>query len=72
MPHLLCCISIDEIDSLVPKRDEKTSTHKIDALNLLLAVIGVKKIFYKYFKRKKKGIKDIKNVIILSATNRLL
>ena len=23
MPHVLCCISIDEVDGLVPKRDEK-------------------------------------------------
>lgn len=57
MPHLLCCVSIDEIDSLVPKRDEKSSQHKTDGIAVLLAVIG--------------GIKDVPNLVILASTNRL-
>lgn len=32
MPHVLCCVSIDEIDGLVPKRDANSSGHKVDAL----------------------------------------
>lgn len=57
MPHLLCCVAIDEIDGLAPKRDDKAGTHKIDALSVLLAVIG--------------GIKDVPNLIILASTNRI-
>jgi len=57
VPHLLCCISIDEIDSLAPKRDAGSSEHKVDALSVLLAVIG--------------GIKDVPNLIFLASTNRL-
>lgn len=57
MPHLLCCVSIDEIDGLVPKRDEKSSQHKTDGIAVLLAVIG--------------GIKDVPNLVILASTNRL-
>ena len=57
MPHLLCCVSIDEIDSLVPKRDEKSSQYKTDGIAVLLAVIG--------------GIKDVPNLVILASTNRL-
>ena len=40
MPHLLCCIAVDEIDSLAPKRDEKSSQSKNDALSVLLALVG--------------------------------
>ena len=31
IPYLLCCVGIDEIDGLAPKRDEKSSQHKADA-----------------------------------------
>lgn len=56
-PHLLWYITIDEVDGLAPKRDDKVSSHKIDALSILLAVIG--------------GIKDVPNLIILASTNRI-
>ena len=55
-PHLLCCIAIDEVDALAPKRDDKIG-HKIDALTLLLSLIG--------------GIKDVSNVYVIASTNRL-
>jgi len=57
VPHLLCCISIDEIDGLAPKRDGNAAGHKVDALSVLLAVIG--------------GIKDVPNLIFLASTNRM-
>ena len=57
IPYLFCCISIDEIDSLAPKRDEKSSQHKTDVLGVLLSVIG--------------GIKDVPNLMFLASTNRL-
>lgn len=56
IPHLLCCIAIDEVDALTPKRDDKIG-HKIDALTLLLSLIG--------------GIKDVPNVYVIASTNRL-
>jgi len=57
VPYLLCSISIDEIDGLAPKRDEKSSQHKGDVLGVLLSLIG--------------GIKDVDNLVILASTNRL-
>jgi Cdc6-like AAA superfamily ATPase len=57
VPYLLCCIAIDEIDALVPKRSEKSAEHKVDVLSLLLSLIG--------------GIKDVPNVFIIASTNRL-
>jgi hypothetical protein len=57
MPHLLCCIAIDEVDALTPKRNEKTGEHKVDVLCLLLSLIG--------------GIKDVPNVFVIASTNRL-
>ncbi|RNA37872.1 ribosome biogenesis ATPase RIX7 [Brachionus plicatilis] len=57
LPHLMCCIAIDEIDALTPKRNEKSGEHKVDVLCLLLSLIG--------------GIKDIKNVFVIASTNRL-
>ena len=57
MPFLLCCIAIDEIDALTPKRNEKTGEHKVDVLCLLLSLIG--------------GIKDVSNVYVIASTNRL-
>lgn len=56
-PHWLCCVAIDEVDALAPKRNDKTAGHKIDALSILLSVIG--------------GIKDVPNVFVIASTNRL-
>jgi hypothetical protein len=56
-PHLICSISIDEIDGLAPRRDEKSSQHKNDALSVLLSLIG--------------GIKDVSNLVFMASTNRL-
>ena len=55
--HLLCCIAIDEVDALTPKRNEKSGEHKVDVLCLLLSLIG--------------GIKDVPNVFVIASTNRL-
>src|SRR5271163_4513647 len=57
VPYAMCCISIDEIDSLAPKRDEDSSEGKVDKISVLLSLI--------------EGIKDVPNLMILSATNRL-
>ena len=57
LPHLICCVSIDEIDSLAPKRDEDSSEGKVAKISVLLSVI--------------EGIKDVKNLMFFSATNRL-
>ena len=57
LPHLMCCVSIDEIDSLAPKRDEDSSEGKVAKISVLLSVI--------------EGIKDVPNLMFFSATNRL-
>ena len=57
LPHLLCCIAIDEVDALAPKRNDKTGEYKVDILCLLLSLIG--------------GIKDIPNIFVIASTNRL-
>jgi SpoVK/Ycf46/Vps4 family AAA+-type ATPase len=57
VPYAMCCISIDEIDSLAPKRDEDSSEGKVDKISVLLSLI--------------EGIKDVPNLMILCATNRL-
>ncbi|CAF4671549.1 unnamed protein product, partial [Rotaria sp. Silwood2] len=57
VPYAMCCVSIDEIDSLAPKRDEDSSEGKVDKISVLLSLI--------------EGIKDVPNLMILSATNRL-
>jgi transitional endoplasmic reticulum ATPase len=57
VPYAQCCISIDEIDSLAPKRDQKSSEGKVDTISVLLSMI--------------EGIKDVHNLMIFSATNRL-
>ncbi|CAM4807959.1 unnamed protein product [Rotaria magnacalcarata] len=57
LPHLMCCVSIDEIDSLALKRDEDSSEGKVAKISVLLSVI--------------EGIKDISNLMFFSATNRL-
>ena len=57
IPYTMCCVSIDEIDSLAPKRDEDSSEGKVDKISVLLSLID--------------GIKDVPNLLILCATNRL-
>jgi SpoVK/Ycf46/Vps4 family AAA+-type ATPase len=57
IPYLMCCISIDEIDSLAPKRTNDTSDGNVAKLSVLLSVID--------------GIKDVPNLMIFCATNRL-
>ncbi|CAF1397310.1 unnamed protein product [Rotaria sp. Silwood1] len=57
LPHLMCCVSIDEIDSLAPKRDEDSSEGKVAKISVLLSVV--------------EGIKDVPNLMFFSATNRL-
>ncbi|CAF4704877.1 unnamed protein product, partial [Didymodactylos carnosus] len=52
-----CCVSIDEIDSLAPKRNEDSSEGKVDKISVLLGLID--------------GIKDIPSLMIFCATNRL-
>ncbi|CAF4904144.1 unnamed protein product, partial [Rotaria socialis] len=57
IPYLMCCVSIDEIDSLAPKRKDGTSDGNVAKLSVLLSVID--------------GIKDVPNLMIFCATNRL-
>ncbi|CAF1453419.1 unnamed protein product [Rotaria sp. Silwood1] len=57
IPYLMCCVSIDEIDSLAPKRKDDTSDGNVAKLSVLLSVID--------------GIKDVPNLMIFCATNRL-
>ncbi|CAF4435794.1 unnamed protein product [Rotaria sp. Silwood2] len=57
VPYAMCCVSIDEIDSLAPKRDADSSEGKVDKISVLLSLI--------------EGIKNVPNLMILSATNRL-
>ena len=51
----MCSLSIDEIDSLAGKRDDKQSEHKTDHLTTLLGVIG--------------GISDVPNITLFTSTN---
>ncbi|CAF3345714.1 unnamed protein product, partial [Rotaria sp. Silwood2] len=57
LPYLMCCVSIDEIDSLAPRRDEDSSEGKVAKISVLLSVL--------------EGIKDVPNLMFFSATNRL-
>jgi transitional endoplasmic reticulum ATPase len=57
IPYLMCCVSIDEIDSLTSKRKDNSSDGNIAKLSVLLSVID--------------GIKDVPNLMIFCATNRL-
>ena len=57
VPYLMCCVSIDEIDSLTPKRKGDSSDGNVAKLSVLLSVID--------------GIKDVPNLMIFCATNRL-
>jgi SpoVK/Ycf46/Vps4 family AAA+-type ATPase len=57
-PSIMFCIAIDEIDSLVPKRESKNeNASKKDIVNQFLALI--------------EGASDIKNVYLIGATNHL-
>jgi SpoVK/Ycf46/Vps4 family AAA+-type ATPase len=56
LPHLLCCLVIDEIDTLCSKRDEPGQpSHKSDWLSLLLRIMDSK---------------DYPNLLIINCTNR--
>ncbi|CAF0945876.1 unnamed protein product [Adineta ricciae] len=57
IPYAMCALAIDEIDSLAPKRGENSSEGKVDKISVLLSLI--------------EGIKDVPNLMIFSATNRL-
>ncbi|CAF1473048.1 unnamed protein product [Adineta ricciae] len=57
VPYLMCCVSIDEIDSLAPKRTDDSKDGNLAKLSVLLSVID--------------GIKDVPNLMIFCATNRL-
>ena len=57
LPHLMCCVCIDEIDSLAPRRDDNSSEGKVSRISVLLSVL--------------EGIKDVPNLMFFSATNRL-
>ncbi|CAF0774751.1 unnamed protein product [Adineta steineri] len=56
IPYLISAMIIDEIDGLVPKRDNNAQQSKVDGISVLLSHI--------------EGVKDIPNLIILGATNR--
>lgn len=56
-PHLICTVSVDEIDGLAPKRDEKSNQSKVDGLSVLLSYIG--------------GINDVENLVFFGSTNRI-
>ncbi|CAF1454924.1 unnamed protein product [Adineta steineri] len=57
IPYLMCCVAIDEIDSLAPKRKDDSGDGNLAKLSVLLSVID--------------GIKDVPNLMIFCATNRL-
>ncbi|CAF2837027.1 unnamed protein product [Rotaria sp. Silwood2] len=57
LPHLICCLSIDEIDSLAPRRDEKSSEGKVSKISVLLSVL--------------EGAENVPNLMFFSATNLL-
>ncbi|CAF1421238.1 unnamed protein product [Rotaria sp. Silwood1] len=54
--YLICAMTIDEIDGLVPKRDNNAQQSKVDGISVLLSHI--------------EGVKNIPNLIVLGATNR--
>ncbi|CAF1222287.1 unnamed protein product [Adineta steineri] len=57
LPHLICCLSIDEIDSLAPKRDDKSSEGKVSKISVLLSML--------------EGAENVPNLMFFSATNLL-
>lgn len=56
LSFLICAMIIDEIDGLVPKRDNNAQQSKVDGISVLLSHI--------------EGVKNIPNLIVLGATNR--
>ena len=56
VPYLICAMTIDEIDGLVPKRTNNAQQSKVDGISVLLSHI--------------EGVKNIENLIVLGATNR--
>ncbi len=56
IPHLICAMTIDEIDGLVPKRDTNAQQLKVDGISVLLSHI--------------EGVNNIPNLIVFGATNR--
>jgi SpoVK/Ycf46/Vps4 family AAA+-type ATPase len=56
IPFLICAMTIDEIDGLVPKRDNNAQQSKVDGISVLLSHI--------------EGVKNIPNLIVFGATNR--
>ena len=54
-PYLLCCIALDEIDSLAPDRSKETLDWKIAIVNQLLALMS--------------GVTAVKNNYVIGATN---
>ncbi|CAF3436371.1 unnamed protein product, partial [Rotaria sp. Silwood2] len=56
IPYLICAMTIDEIDGLVPKRDNNAQQSKVDGISVLLSYI--------------EGVKNIPNLIVFGATNR--
>ena len=37
-PYLLCCIAIDEVDALTPKRNDKSASHKVDCTFFIVII----------------------------------
>ncbi|CAF1165644.1 unnamed protein product [Rotaria sp. Silwood1] len=54
--YLICAMTIDEIDGLVPKRNNNAQQSKVDGISVLLSHI--------------EGVKNIPNLIVFGATNR--
>ena len=53
-PYLLCCVAIDEIDAIVPKRDgDQKNSKGVESLTQFLTLIG--------------GVDDVKNVVNVGA-----
>lgn len=57
IPYTMCALVIDEIDSLTPQRNDNSNQGKVDKISVLLSLI--------------EGVKDVPNLMIFSATNRL-
>ncbi|CAF1493316.1 unnamed protein product [Rotaria sordida] len=56
IPYLICAVAIDEIDGLVPKRDNNAQQSKVNGISVLLSHI--------------EGVKNIPNLIVFGAANR--
>ncbi|CAF1505220.1 unnamed protein product [Rotaria sordida] len=56
IPYLICAVVIDEIDGLVPKRDNNAQQSKVNGISVLLSHI--------------EGVKNIPNLIVFGAANR--